>query len=95
MEETRKISILHLKEWEQLDGGFGIIRKLQEFGLLASEKRCPRGHVMHVVQDLTYRDGWKWTCRATFSERKQKKKVCGYSETIRRGTFFLKPIIAI
>lgn len=88
----KKLNLLTLKLWAEGEEGLVLIRKLMEFGLLAreGEKTCPRGHVMSLRKDAYCIDKWKWQCKASFSERKQKRKTCNHTETLRNNTFFHK-----
>lgn len=73
------INLFDLKEWSSIDDGLGLIKKLQEFGTLATEPNCIRGHPMKLVKDQTVLDKYKWVCRKTLGDAKKKKgKHCNY-----------------
>lgn len=86
------LNLLSLKAWSDSDDGLVLVKKLMEYGLLASEgrKTCIRGHRMVLRKDVHCVDGFKWHCREPYSERKHKTKACNYSESLRKNTFFEK-----
>lgn len=67
--------------------GLGLIKKLMEFGALAKEgdKKCIKGHLMSIRSENQSLDKYKWSC-SQYMEGKR----CGYSQSLRSGTFFFK-----
>lgn len=68
------INLFDLKEWSSVDDGLGLIKYSQEFGVLATEPNCIRGHPMKLVKDQTVIDNYKWVGRKTLGDAKKKKR---------------------
>lgn len=84
------INIRDIYDWEKEEDGLVLIRKFMEFGMLPKEgefkcERCKQA--MRLLLDQTVLDKYKWICLNNVSVRKQKRRRCRYSVSIRKNTF--------
>lgn len=79
MTESKHINLFDLKQYEQEDNGLKLIHMLMDFGAFQKNLKCIRGHVMTLEKDQSTSDKFKWKCRYTYKDPKQKqKKYCNY-----------------
>ncbi|XP_039277164.1 uncharacterized protein LOC120355641 [Nilaparvata lugens] len=87
-----KVNLVNIKKWS--DEGKLLIDKCMEWGILKRVivcSACGRDECKMTLRKCNSEtDGYKWYCNNYRSENKKKRKRCGYSVNLRRGTFFEK-----
>ncbi|RZF42179.1 hypothetical protein LSTR_LSTR004328 [Laodelphax striatellus] len=90
---SEKLSLVVLKGWSDLKDKT-LIEKCMEWGILKRDVMClacaPDKCKMTLRKDSNEIDGYRWRCNNVRSKRKQKRKRCTYSKSLRTGTFFEK-----
>ena len=85
-----QINLRDIFEWEKADNGLTLIRKFMELGMIPKEgdRKCDKcQQPMRLRLDQQQKDQYKWECSNYVSIRKQKRKRCRYTASVRKETF--------
>lgn len=92
------VNIFELHDWLKALTDEHLLRKLMEYGCIPKEgdyqcKKCK--NPLTLREDKSRIDKFKWFCDNYVSIRKQKKVRCGWSVSVRTGTFFEKSQLSL